>query len=564
MSSYQKCLYSLFAILFFSGLLKAQHLSNQQKEKINSIFNSYKSAPGCAVGIFKKGEIIYSNGYGLSNIGSQEFVSDRTVFDIASVSKQFTAACIFLLEAEGKLSLEDEIQKYLPSIPKYNGQTISVKHLLNHSSGLRSYLKLLFAKGISWDSKFTNKDGLELMAEQRGSNFEPGSKFSYSNTGYMLLASIIEIASGKPYPEYAQEKLFNPLGMTNTYIGQTKRKKEKAIGYTETGEGYQAAHYDNNSVIGDGGVYSNILDFFKWSENFKTGKVGGELLIKKMTTSGYLKNNRPTNYGGGLFLGDYQNIPGLYTIGHSGEWGSFRSLFFKFVEQDIAFVLLSNNANTNVWSLLNQLVGSVMQMEVEEARNSLLTNETKKTKEASAVVIDKKDLSTFLGHYFNPVEGNTRTIGIENDTLVYQRSNGVGTKLIPMEKNSFHFMDMPHVTVKFDMGSQPCSLSLDINGRTSFQFNKYIPLEYDSKEIEQFTGNYYSDELDTTYQIKSKGKQLLALIKDSDTITLNPVMKNIFNEVHFGYLKFETNKKGRINGFTVNDELINNIHFERI
>ncbi len=545
--------------------LSGQQLTSQQKATISQMFKDYQEIPGVAIGIFQKGQISFSQGYGFANMETQETVTANTIFDLASVSKQITAGCIYLLQEQGKLSVNDDIRKYIPSLPAYEEGPIQIKHLLGHSSGLRSYLKLLHVKGIPWDSEFSNTTGVKLLSNQKGINFEPGTKFSYSNSGYMLLAKIIEEASGISFAAYAKEYLFSPLGMDDTQIGHPANMQNGlAIGYALDGKTFIEENFTKNTSVGDGGVYSTILDMFKWSENLRTAKVGGSAWKENMLQSGILKNGKETNYAGGLFLGDYQNIPGLYTIGHSGEWGGYRSLFFKFVEQDIAFMILSNNANTNVWSILNQMVPIVMKDELETARSSA---EAVQSPEDVPKISRKgivSDLTQYTGNYFNPVEGYTRKINLKNDTLQYVRTNGVATALEPLKDDSFQFLGMPNVKLDFNLQSSPMQLLLHINDDAPIRLNQYTEANYSNNEMQHFVGAYYSEELDVNYHIETMGNQLSVLLNEKELVRLHPVMENVFNDVHFGYLRFETDAQNRITGFTINDELVSNIYFKRV
>lgn len=541
-----------------------QQLTPNEEAAIEKLFENYKDKAGVAVGIFQQGQISFARGYGVANFESQERIDAGTLFDLASVSKQITAACIFLLQEQGKLSVDDPIVKYLPSLPEYKEGPIRVKHLIGHTSGLRSYLKLLYARGVSWSSEFSNAQGVELLSDQQGINFVPGTKFSYSNTGYLLLANIIEAASGMSYEAYAKANLFDPLGMNATRIGHpVSGQKGVALGYAPQADGFDKEHFTKNTAVGDGGVYSTILDMFLWSENLRTARVGGPSWKKHMLQSGVLNNGKETHYAGGLFLGDYQNIPGFYTIGHSGEWAGYRSLFFKFTEQDVAFVILSNNTGTNVWSLLNQMVSIVLGDQLEIARaagEDHQSNDHGNIKSEKDVVID---LAQYRGNYFNPVEGYTREITLKNDTLRYVRTNGAETPLVTHGDDSFQFLGMPHVTLHFDLGSTSKKLFLHINDNAPIILDKYLPVSYADGQIKQFEGTYHSEELDVQYDIKAVRGQLSVLVSEKELVRLDPVMENVFNDVHFGYLKFERNAHNQIQGFSINDELVRDIYFKK-
>jgi len=542
-----------------------QVLNPEQKARIDKVFEHYSTNPGCALGVFKKGRMLMAKGYGLSNLESKTRIDQNTVFNIASVSKQFTAACIFLLEMEGKLSLEDDVKKFLPDLPRYGQDSIKVKHLVYHTSGLRSYLKLLHVKGIPWGNSLDNAEVVQMLAKQRESNFKAGSAFSYSNSGYALLANIVEKASGISFASFVQQNIFEPLDMHHSFINDKDAltPSDVALSYSSHGDGYQIEAFENNRVVGDGGVYTTIADFYKWSENFKTAKVGGPGFIAKMMTLGKLNDGRVTDYAGGLFLGDYQNIPGLFTIGHSGEWAGYRSLFFKFVAQDVAIVLLSNNANTNVWGLLNQLVPIVLGKEWRMAQTTRTATEEVVAIPESHANVTTSDRSRYIGHYFNPREGYTRRISLENDKLKYVRATGSETTLTPQGEHRFIFQNAPQVQLEFQTEENPEKLRLTIGNNAPIILEKYVPMHYDTNGLRRFEGNFYSEELDIYYTLKSDASQILIYLKDQELVRLDPVMENIFNAIHFGYLKFYRDPKNEVVGFTINDELIRNIYFKK-
>ncbi|MDW3645583.1 MAG: serine hydrolase domain-containing protein [Bacteroidia bacterium] len=555
-----------FLLLFLSNsfqLLAQNSTSPEIEASIDRIFASYQDQAGCALGIYKEGKIFFQKGYGQANLEKKTPISSRTIFDIASVSKQFTAACIFLLEAEGKLSLEDPIQKHLPQFPVYEGQDIKVKHLLYHSSGLRGYLRLLYAQGKSWDLPFNNEDGLELMAKQRGLNFDPGDRFSYSNTAYMLLASIVEEASGSSFGQFAKKRIFEPLGMHHTFFREDTALEisDQALAYEWQNGAFELEHYQKNTIVGDGGLHTNIEDFFKWSENFKHARLGGKSFINSMLSLGSLNSGEKTNYAGGLFLGDYQNLPGLPTIGHDGSWAGFRSLFFKFPEQDIAFVIFSNNSHTDVWALLNQLTSLFLAEEIAAAREKLNTEGN--DQDEAHVLLNKKAKSNFPGSYFNPVEGYSRNILLENDTLIYQRSNGITTKLIPLSENRFHLQGLSFVQLVFQSSATGIELKFQVANDPPIYMHKYTPRSYQKQELKAFEGSYTSEELESSYIIKAAESSLHIFIGSDLLVEVFPVMEDVFNDVHFGYLKFERSPEGQISSFTINDELARDILFLR-
>src|SRR5438132_6522627 len=275
-------------------------------EKVDRLFARWAKpdSPGCAVAIIKDGQIIYKHGYGVADLEHNVPITSTTVFDIGSISKQFTAMSIGLLAKQGKLSLDDDIRKYIPEIPNY-GTPITIRHLIYHTSGIRDYLPLMALAGMPSENYYAYKQMLDLLARQKQLNFKPGDEHLYSNSGYLLLAQIVKKASGKSLREFADDNIFKPLGMNKTGFvdDHTLIVMNRATGFTpkEDGSGYQRniSFFD---LVGDGGLMTTVEDLFLWDENFYENKVGGggRELINQVLTPGKLNNGKTLDYAYGL------------------------------------------------------------------------------------------------------------------------------------------------------------------------------------------------------------------------------------------------------------------------
>src|SRR5258708_3367024 len=228
--------------------------------------------------------MVYSKGYGLANVEENVSITPQSVFDIGSTSKQFTAASILLLEKQGKLSVNDDVRKYIPELPDY-GQKITILHLLNHTSGLRDYLTLMELAGVNTDSVTTDEDALEMIFRQKAPNFRPGSEWLYSNTGFFLLSVIVKRVSGKTLREFAAENIFAPLGMTHSQYrdDHTSLIPNRAMAYEakEKGGGY-SLNVSYFEQTGDGAVHTSVEDLLKGDENFYTGPIRSKQLLLKI------------------------------------------------------------------------------------------------------------------------------------------------------------------------------------------------------------------------------------------------------------------------------------------
>jgi CubicO group peptidase (beta-lactamase class C family) len=276
-----KRLYRLKTILTAILLLVfvSSAIADKKTDAVDKLFSQWdkKDSPGCALAVVKDGKIIYKQGYGLANLELNIPITPQSVFYIGSVSKQFVTMCIALLAKQKKLSLDDDIRKFVPELPDY-GPPITVRHLIHHTSGLRDYLTLLGIAGIDYGT-YHQDDVVELVARQRELNFAPGEEYLYSNSGYFLLAVIAERASGKSLREFAEENIFKPLGMKNSHFHDDYRMliKKRASGYFPDGKGKYRNFISTFDCVGSGGLFTSVEDLFLWDQNFYHHKVGGKI-----------------------------------------------------------------------------------------------------------------------------------------------------------------------------------------------------------------------------------------------------------------------------------------------
>jgi len=266
----------LASALVFGNSLAAENTAEEKKTvAVDEIFVDLTKAgsPGCALGVYRDGKMVYSKGYGLANLEQNVPITPQSVFDIGSTSKQFTAASILLLEKQGKLSINDDVRKYIPELPEY-GQKVTILHLLNHTSGLRDYLTLMDLAGMHIDGVTTDEDALQIISRQKALNFAPGSDWLYSNTGFFLLSVIVKRVSEKTLREFAGENIFTPLAMTHTQFrdDHTSLIADRALAYDakEKSAGYRlnVSYFEQT---GDGAVHTSVEDLLKWDENFYSG-----------------------------------------------------------------------------------------------------------------------------------------------------------------------------------------------------------------------------------------------------------------------------------------------------
>jgi CubicO group peptidase (beta-lactamase class C family) len=410
------------AILIFSTC-GAALASNEEpgatlRVAVDSIFADLEKfgSPGCALGVYRNGQIIYAKGYGLANIEQHVAITPKSVFDIASNSKQFSATSILLLEQRGKLSINDDVHKYIPELPDY-GRPITILQLLNHTSGLRDYLSVMEYAGINTDSVTTDEDALAVIQRQKTLDFAPGSEHVYSNTGFFLLSVIIKRVTGKTLREFAAENIFRPLGMNHTEYrdDHTELVAERALAYEpkENGSGFTLA-ISYFEQTGDGGVMISVEDLQKWDENFYSGQIGGKELLAKIQERGILNSGKVLEYAKGLYLQQYR---GLRTVRHSGSWGGYRSELLRFPEQHFSVACLCNRGDSAPTRRAEQVADIYLSKFMNPAEKQ--HDEAKKTSkmEITTIPVSARQLQDYEGKYWSDEVGATYQLGVVEGKL---------------------------------------------------------------------------------------------------------------------------------------------------
>ena len=322
-----------FASCKSSGML-------MKEKSIDDILSAYQSSdkPGASVLVYKDDKIVFKKGYGVSNVSTKEAINPNTNFRLASVTKQFTAMSILLLVQKGRLKLEDPLKKYFPSFPVY-GKDIKIKHLLTHTSGLMDYEDLM---SPTQAVQLHDTNCLQLMYKANGLYFTPGSQYKYSNTGYAILALVVEKISGQDYGVFLKENIFKPLKMKTSVAFEEGKSTipNRAFGYSSVnGSWVETDQSMTSAVLGDGGIYTNTIEMTQWVNalwNYKL--LGSEMQIQAFTRK-KLNNGAPIDYGYGWHIEDYKNITHPH---HGGSSIGFRNQLLLFPEQKLMVILLTN------------------------------------------------------------------------------------------------------------------------------------------------------------------------------------------------------------------------------
>lgn len=406
-------------------------------DKVDELFKEWDriDSPGAAVGIIKDGKTVYARGYGMANLDYNIPISPQTVFRVGSVSKQFTAMCIALLIEQGKISLDDDIRKYLPDMHEFD-LPVTIRHMIHHTSGIRDYLVLQGLAGRSDGYFYTSQEVVDLLSRQKELNFKPGSEYSYSNSGYFLLAEIVGSVTGMKPSDYAEKFIFEPLGMKNTHFHDNPKMvvKNRASGYMPLdGDGFKI-HMTQLNMIGDGGVFTSVEDFFKWDQNFYANKLGQgtQDLIHMLLTPGRLNDGREMNYAFGLVISRYR---GLRTISHGGSFVGFKAHYLQFPEHRFSVVILSNLGSFNpgriALSIADLYLADLFTESLASQKESIY-----KHAEPVSILISKEQMGKFVGEYYNDELDATAVLQIDLNNLVLKMGRYEGS-LTPISSNTF-------------------------------------------------------------------------------------------------------------------------------
>ncbi|WP_336070125.1 serine hydrolase domain-containing protein [Mesoflavibacter sp. CH_XMU1404-2] len=536
-------------IIFFisSGCqVQGQNIEQEEYHKVDSVLKSYYKPLelGAALSVIKNGEIVYSNQIGLANLEHQIPITNTTLFNIASVSKQFTAYLALLLEDEGKLSFNDDIRIHLPEL-KHLPYKITIKQLTNHTHGLPNPDELAQLKGVKTMHHYKV---LDMLLSVREINFKPGTMFEYNNTGYILLAEIIKRVGKKSFEEQLQEKIFKPLGMTQTHLVEYTDDviKNKAYSYKSI-NGVYINFPVQLATIGSSGIYTSINDLSLWAKNYQKTKVGKREYFDKMQQITTTSTQINTNYGIGLQVDKHKGIDVVF---HGGGTESYRSYILHAPKHDISIIFLSNKASMLGLDIVYKSLEIILKRGLLESKlKNPISNSTLKKYEGTYEI--------YPGLYYN--------ITTEGEKLYWQQIGYDGKVELPMiDENTFKFPPYPHSKFIFHINR----IEFQIADIVRYCKRIHLIKEVDNKlsDLEKYTGFYKNEELNIIYEIKVLANKLVAILNTTYKITLNPLSENSFysSEAFFGKVNFIYDTNNLIQGFKVSGQNINEILFEKL
>ncbi|WP_431156923.1 serine hydrolase domain-containing protein [Winogradskyella poriferorum] len=520
-------------------------------DKIDTLVNSKVNydAPGIMIGIVKDGKVIYERYRGLANLEHQVEVNEKTRSNIASTAKQFTALMLLQLEMEGKLSLEDDIRTYLPNLFKTVDDDIKIRHVINHTSGIRDYVELFDLSGDVWWKRvgLDNDDVIELLEKQEDLGFKPGSRYVYSNSGYVILAKIIEKISGQKFTDYS-DAFFQSLGMDETsfikrYMGVIPNK---AAPYSDWGYGEIFHSISVTKTAGEGFLYTTLKDQLKFEMAIQNANLNGNTLL--INSQKPIPNSEITDYGFGLKLDDRL---GRTAVHHDGVTNAYHAQALRFPAEKLSIFIMSNNGNIRS-DLLADEIASLILPPLESVTN-YDTNYFEDTTSTSNIEI--------LGQYYTKSGFLTR-IEKQEDKIYFKQGNYLSLELIPENSSTFYFAGNTSEKLRFyndkmiiyyASGAAPVYTKVDVP-QASFE------------DIESFVGTYTNSELNLRFEFKlNEDGNLISQFSDQEGV----LDVSIFNNVDLlvgdsYYIKVIRDRFNRITELKLSYGRAKNISFKKV
>ena len=399
-------------------------------------------APGAAVAVLLDGEVVHRAGYGIADMDHGIPITPQTVFDIASISKQFGAMAALLLEAEGRLDLDADVRTYVPEVPDF-GPTITPRHLVHHTSGIRDWPHAMLMGGVTYTDVISFEKILRMLYRQEELDFPPGSAYSYSNTGYNLLARIIEVQSGQSFRAYTDARIFRTLGMEHTHFSDDYLEivPGRAESYAPDGDSGHRRVINQLTALASSSLNTTIDDFILWMRNYEAATVGDAATIERMIQPGTLDDGEVLGYGYGLSVGEYR---GLRTFGHGGSWAGFRTNFVRFPDQNLSVVVFCNVSDCDPAGRARRaaevFLGDLM---------APLPDEEPDESEAEPPTLGAAQLRAYAGTYRSPELDSTYEIVVGDGALVARHWRNADATLTPAGDDAFRG-DRPWLpTVRF-------------------------------------------------------------------------------------------------------------------
>ena len=522
---------------FLGGHTAAQGPGSSIQPQVDKLFSRFTTrTPGCAVGADVKGQPAVRAAYGMADLEHDVPIAVDTIFEVGSVSKQFTAAAVLLLARDGKLSLDDKVRKYIPEMPDVAAD-VTIRQMLNHTAGLRDWGGLAAIEGWPRTSRVhTHAHVLDYVSRQRMLNFEPGTRWSYSNTGYNLAAILVSRVGGMSFADFTKARIFQPLGMNDTSWrdDHTRIVKRRAIAYSEQKAVFSTLMPFEN-VHGNGGLLTTVGDLMKWNANFVNPVVGDARFVADMERRAKFNDGREHEYALGLYVDTYR---GRREVDHSGGTAGYVAHLSRYPESGVSVAVMCNVTSGNATNSAKAIA-------------DLLLPPGRAADSPASEPLNAEEGPRYAGLYRSLKPAGVVTISVQKDRLVAS-TFGALTRV---------------ARHRFDAGG---AYVLEFDGRflrvtdefgTADDYERVEPWKPGVEELKPIAGRYVSDELQLTVQVTMDGDRLIVR-RPGVTLVLIPVFPDGFQS-GAGWVLVRRDAAGRVIGLSVNQERVWDLRFTR-
>jgi CubicO group peptidase (beta-lactamase class C family) len=530
---------ALALAVLIHGTVNGQSPRAATQPKVDAIFKRFTSStPGCAVGADVRGDAVIRAAYGSADLEHDVPIATDTIFEAGSVSKQFAAAAVVLLARAGKLSLDDPVRKYVPELPDF-GAPVTIRQLLQHTSGLRDWGNLVALAGWPRTTRVhTHAHVLDILGRQRTLNFMPGTRWSYSNSGYNLAAIIVSRVSGTSFAEFTKAAIFDPLGMKDTSWRDDYARivKRRAMAYTDR-QGTFTLNMPFENVYGNGGILTTVGDLLRWNANFSRHIVGDAAFVDRMQQRTELPGGHTHEYALGLYVDTYK---GVREIDHSGGTAGYNAHLVRYPDQQVSVAVLCNVAGANATGYAK----TVAELYLTGLRPAVAP--------APSHTLTDTEAEKLVGLYRSLKPAGVMTIARDKDGLL---ARNVG-RLVPMSATRFATIDL--ATYEFDGRGQ---LRVTDEFGTTDVFDRMDPVTPDLEALKAFTGHYVSDEIETAMEVVLQRDRLVVRRRPDFEAPLIPVWSNGFSSPPLGWVIFARDASGQVISMSINQDRAWDVRF---
>jgi CubicO group peptidase (beta-lactamase class C family) len=500
-------------------------------------------APGCAVGVSLNGESVFEKAFGLAEMEHNVPNTPQTIFESGSVAKQFTASALVLLQQDGKLSIDDPVKKHIPELPDY-GSPLTIRHLLNHTSGIRDWFGVMGLRGEGAGEHIVTQQMIfDTIVRQKALDFKPGAEYSYSNSGYQIAAMLVERVSKQKFADFVAERILKPVGMKNTgYRDDFQRiTPGRAQAYSKSGDGPWRLNMPMMNAHGGGGMLTTVSDWLKWNAmlDAKTWNAG---LVDALETQGVLNNGFKISYALGLTHGSYK---GQRNISHGGATAGYRTVLVRFPERKVSVAVLCNgtapDANAIAYSIADEVFGLPAQppapvnadrLPIQQPEKYVGLWKSERTKAPVRIALSNGELRF----------GNTPIRAMADGSMMIG-----GTKLTFIADSSGKFT----------------SLEASANNDT-IRYTAEAEWQPTADELAALAGEWYSDDAEAKVKIAVEGANAFLHVRNSPRVKLTPIYKNAFSDGSGQLVWFDRDVSGKISGMHVGAGRMRDMPFVRV